>query len=157
MAEQGRYLWLEALGRGTVAAPIAGADTDDLGVDATRDAPVLLDVEFGEGVLLVDRGLGNVPDGGLLNHVADQESLDGLVLGHEARAVDTAHGFNVTAALLVSSVVSSLGRLITCPVGVCLGLAYISNCNNIPQISPMCILLSTIPVHPAEISQRSTP
>lgn len=45
-----------------------------------------------------------------LNHVADGESLDGLVLGRASRAVATADGLGVAAALLVAAVVLSLWR-----------------------------------------------
>lgn len=112
--ERGTHLWLEALGRGPVATADSGADSNDLGVDPTRDAPVLLDVEFWEGVLLVHRGLGNVSHGGLLDHVSNQEPLDGLVLGDKAGAVDAADCLDVTTALFVASVISSLGCLF-CP------------------------------------------
>lgn len=43
-----------------------------------------------------------------LNHVADGESLDGLVLGRASRAVAAADGVDVAAALLVAAVVLSL-------------------------------------------------
>jgi hypothetical protein len=51
-----------------------------LGVDGARDAVGETDVELGEGVLGVDRGLGQVTDGGGLDHVLDRVALDGLVL-----------------------------------------------------------------------------
>lgn len=42
-------------------------------------------------------------DSGGLDHVADGESLDGLVLGSASRAVGASDGLDVTAALLVTS------------------------------------------------------
>lgn len=42
-------------------------------------------------------------DGSGLNHVADGESLDGLVLGDAASAVGAAHGLDVAAAVLVTT------------------------------------------------------
>ena len=46
--------------------------------------------------------------GGGLNHVADGEALDGLVLGGASRAVGAADGLDVAAALLVAAVVLPL-------------------------------------------------
>lgn len=42
-------------------------------------------------------------DSGRLDHVADRESLDGLVLGSASRAVGATDGLDVAAALLVAS------------------------------------------------------
>lgn len=42
-------------------------------------------------------------DSGGLDHVADGESLDGLVLGSASRAVGASDGLDVTTALLVTS------------------------------------------------------
>jgi hypothetical protein len=53
-------------------------------VDGARDAVGETDVELGQGVLGVDRGLGQVTDGGGLDHVLDRVALDGLVLGGSA-------------------------------------------------------------------------
>ena len=47
---------------------------------------------------------GRRTDGGGLNHVADGEPLDGLVLGGASRAVGAADGLDVAAALLVTTV-----------------------------------------------------
>lgn len=47
-------------------------------------------------------------DSSRLNHVADGESLDGLVLGSASRAVAAADGVDVAATLLVAAVVLSL-------------------------------------------------
>ena len=44
-------------------------------------------------------------DGSRLNHVADSESLDRLVLGDAAGAVGAAHGLDVAAAVLVTTAV----------------------------------------------------
>ena len=47
-------------------------------------------------------------DGGGLNHVADSESLDCLVLGRAARAVAATNGLDVAASVLVTTVGCSL-------------------------------------------------
>ena len=44
-------------------------------------------------------------DGGGLDHVADGESLDSLVLRDAASAVGAAHGLDVAAAVLVAAAV----------------------------------------------------
>ena len=44
-------------------------------------------------------------DGGGLNHVADGESLDRLVLGCASRAVGATDGLDVAATLLVTAAV----------------------------------------------------
>lgn len=57
---------------------------------------------------LVDGCLVEVTDGCGLDHVADSEALDGLVLGDGARAVGAAHELGVAAAVLVAAVVATL-------------------------------------------------
>ena len=44
-------------------------------------------------------------DGGRLDHIADGESLDGLVLGSASRAVGASDRLDVATALLVTSAV----------------------------------------------------
>lgn len=53
-------------------------------------------------------GGGVCTNSGRLDHVADGESLDGLVLGRASRAVAAADGLGVASALLVAAVVLSL-------------------------------------------------
>ncbi len=72
------------------------------------DAVVHLDVELGEGVVLVGAGLPDVPEGGGVDDVADDEPLDGLVLGDGLACGYTAHTLDVSAALLVTSVGAAL-------------------------------------------------
>jgi hypothetical protein len=50
-------------------------------------------------------GCGRRTDGGRLDHVADGESLDRLVLGCASRAVGAADGLDVAATLLVTAAV----------------------------------------------------
>lgn len=51
--------------------------------------------------------LADIPHGSALNHVADGEPLDRLVLADTARAVRAAHELNVATTLLVAAVTSS--------------------------------------------------
>ena len=45
-----------------------------------------------------------------LDHVADGETLDGLILGSASRAVAASDGLDVAAALLVAAAVKLLAR-----------------------------------------------
>ena len=65
-------------------------------------------VDLRQSVLRVDRGLGQVSDGGGLDNVSDGHSLDSLVLRNTLGTVDTSDWLDVTSALLVSTVGSSL-------------------------------------------------
>jgi hypothetical protein len=123
--------------RSTVAAALARTDTHDLSVDGARDAVLELQVHLGDGVLGEDGGIGDITcpscqflisrigvvcgrsnsggagmmrrtDGGRLDHVADGESLDCLVLGSASRAVGAADGLDVAATLLVTAAVGLL-------------------------------------------------
>jgi hypothetical protein len=87
----------------TVAAANARADTDNLAVNGARDAVLQLQVHLGDGVLRKDGGIRDVTNGSRLDHVADGEALDGLVLGGASRAVGASDGLDVAAALLVAA------------------------------------------------------
>ena len=101
-------------------------------MDSARDAVLQLQVHLGDSVLGEDRGIGDITcvdklampisteaalriyiletgshtDGSRLNHVADGEALDRLILGSASRAVAAADGLGVAAALLVAAAVS---------------------------------------------------
>ena len=99
---------------------------DDLAVDGARDTVLQLQVHLGYGVLREDGSIRDITyrvvswlypateaereresaertDGSRLNHVADGEALDRLVLGRASRAVAAADGLDVAAALLVAA------------------------------------------------------
>lgn len=59
-------------------------------------------------VLCAVVGASQRTDGSRLNHVADGESLDRLILGRASRAVAAADGLGVAAALLVAAAVKML-------------------------------------------------
>jgi hypothetical protein len=101
-------------------------------MNGARDAVLQLEVHLGDGVLGEDGGIADITcrekhksaivlhwrkthgealvrtDSSRLNHVADGESLDGLVLGSASRAVAAADRVDVAATLLVAAVVLSL-------------------------------------------------
>lgn len=82
-----------------------------MGVDGTRHTVLGLDVQLGNSVLGVHRGLGQVTDSRSFDHVADNVALDGLVLGDAASTVQAANRVDVATAVLGASSVSSLGGL----------------------------------------------
>ena len=111
-------------------------------MDSARDAVLQLQVHLGYGVLREDGGIRDVTcrelarclahtrvcferrasrrtagerrtNGSRLNHVADGEALDGLVLGRASRAVAAADGLDVAAALLVAAAVKWLANIQT--------------------------------------------
>lgn len=84
-------------------------------------AGVVLVVVFGEDQMQVVRGKGRRKcswgvevwrnrrtDGSGLDHVADGESLDGLVLRNASRAVGAADGLDVATTLLVATAVTTM-------------------------------------------------
>jgi hypothetical protein len=63
------------------------------------------------GITFIDGSILKITNSSRLNHVANSEALDGLVLGDAASAVETANRLDVATAVLVTSVISSLGGL----------------------------------------------
>lgn len=74
-------------------------------------------VELWKSILGVSRSISDVSNGGSLNDVSDNELLDGLILWAAASAVGAANERDVSAVLLVSSVVTSLERHCTLKLG----------------------------------------
>lgn len=64
-------------------------------------------------------GLTDISNSSRLDHVSDSESLDGLVLSNTTRTVGASDECDVSAALFVTAVISSL-----------LGLRMISDCEH---------------------------
>lgn len=79
-------------------------------MDGARDTVGETDIELGEGVLGVDRGLRKVSDGSSLDHVLHGETLDSLVLGNTSGAVRAPDKLDVTPSLLVSTTTAALER-----------------------------------------------
>jgi hypothetical protein len=69
-------------GRGlSVLSLLSGSNSDDSLVDSGLDAVVLLDVQLGQLVVLIDGCLLEISEGRGLDYVSNLVSLDGLVLG----------------------------------------------------------------------------
>ena len=80
-----------------------------LGVDGAADAVGELGVQLGQLVAGVHASVGDVPHGGGLHDVPDDELLDGLVLGARLGAVGAPNELDVPAAVLVAASIPPLG------------------------------------------------
>jgi len=67
-----------------------------------------LEVQFGELVFLVGGGFLDITERRGVDNVADDESLDGLVLRDSLSGGNASNSLDVSASVLVSSVVASL-------------------------------------------------
>lgn len=81
-------------------------------MNGARDTVLQLEVHLGDGVLGEDGSVRDITDGSRLDHVADGEALDGLILGRASRAVAAADGLGVAAALLVATAVKRKKTLV---------------------------------------------
>ena len=95
--------------RSPVLPGLAGPVPHHLGVDGAADTVGQLGVQLGQLVGAVDAGVGDVPHGGGLNDVPDDELLDGLVLGAGLGAVGAPHELDMATSVLVTSIVPALG------------------------------------------------
>lgn len=86
----------------------SGSDSDNSGVDSTRNTVVQLVVQLWQSVFRVHGSFRQVSDSSSFNHVSDGDSLDGLVLWHTSGTVQTSDWLDVASTLLVSTVGSSL-------------------------------------------------
>ena len=94
-------------------AVLDGTGTHDAAVDGAGDAVALLHVQLGHlKAGSVDRGaVSDIASGGLIQHVADDEALDGLVLRGETAAVPAVDwGAAATAVLRASSIAALAGH-----------------------------------------------
>ena len=78
-------------------------------MESARNAVVHFDVDLGQGVALVNAGVLEVRPGRHVHNVANIQPLDSLVLGDAPTAVVAAYNANMTAVVLSSTVVTSLG------------------------------------------------
>lgn len=76
--------------------------------EASEMSPGRKKSQYEDCLQIVEFGANRHTNSSRLNHVADGESLDCLVLGRASRAVAAADGLGVAAALLVAAVVLSL-------------------------------------------------
>ena len=97
--------------RKTVATVDSRANTDNTGVNSTRDTVVKLNIQLGNSIFLIDGSFLKITNSSSFYHVTDSETLDGLVLGNATVAVDTTNKFGVATSVLVTSVISSFTGL----------------------------------------------
>ena len=77
-------------------------------MDGSLHRVVLLDVDLGQLVALDARSVLDITQSRRLDDVADNEALDGLVLGDGLARRHATHAVDVAAALLVTSVGATL-------------------------------------------------
>ena len=98
----------ESWRRSTDAASLTGVTTDNTLMDGCFDAVEHFEVQFRELVFLVCGGFLDITKRGGIDDVADNESLDGLILGDSLSGGNASNTLDVSASVLVSSVVTSL-------------------------------------------------
>jgi hypothetical protein len=84
-----------------------GSISDVAMMDCRRDAVVLLQVQLGHGIVVIDGSLGQVTHRCGVDHVSNHVLLDGLVLWDAGGRVFAANKSNMSAAFLVPPVISS--------------------------------------------------
>ena len=65
-------------------------------------------VELGKLIILVGRGFLDISERGGINNVSDDETLDCLILGNGLSSGNTSDTVDVSASVLVASVIASL-------------------------------------------------
>lgn len=91
-------------GWGAITTTFSRTDTDDLAVNGAGDAVLQFEIHLGHGVFGENRGVGDVTDCCRLDHVANGESLDCLVLGCTPRAVGASNRLHMASSFLVATV-----------------------------------------------------
>jgi hypothetical protein len=82
--------------------------SNDALVDGRFDAVVHFEIEFGKLVFLVGRGFLNVTQRRGIDNVSNNETLNGLVLGNGFSGRHAPNALDVTASVLVATVIASL-------------------------------------------------
>jgi hypothetical protein len=77
-------------------------------MDGSLDAIKHFQVQLGKLVLLVGRSFLDISQRRRIDNIADNEALDGLVLGNSLSGGHTANTLDVSASLLVTSVIAPL-------------------------------------------------
>ena len=97
--------------RGSTDTTVDGrTGANHAGVSSARDAVLSLDVKLGEdiGTGGVDGSRSEITLSSSLNHVADEETLDSLILGDATRAVGAADSGDVTTTLTILTTITTL-------------------------------------------------
>ena len=76
-------------------------------MDSSLNTVVHLEVELGKLIILNGGIVSDITERGGIHDVADNEALDGLVLGDSLSGGNASHTLDVSATVLVSSVVTS--------------------------------------------------
>lgn len=86
-----------------------GANTNNASVDGAGNAVSILDVELRKRIVFNGGVILKILLGRSINDVADDETLDGLILRDATGAVHATNVCDVTATVLGSTVVPALG------------------------------------------------
>ena len=76
-------------------------------MDRSFDAVVHFQIKLGKNVFLVGRGFLDISQGTSIDNVADNETLDSLVLRDGLVGRHAAYTLDVSSAVLVASVIAS--------------------------------------------------
>jgi hypothetical protein len=76
-------------------------------MDSSLDAIKHFQVKFGKLVFLVGRGLLDITERRCIDNVANNETLDGLVLGNGLSSGNTTDTLDVSASVLITAVIAS--------------------------------------------------
>ena len=79
-------------------------------VNGARNAVFHLQVKLGDGVAVVHAGFTDITLGGGINHVANQESLHGLILRARTTTVAATNELDVTTSLTVFTSITAFLR-----------------------------------------------
>ena len=92
----------------TDATSFTRSTPDDALMDCRFHAVIHFQVKLGKLILLVGRRLLDISQRGSIDNIADNEPLDGLVLGDGLSSRDTTDTFDMSASVLITSVIASL-------------------------------------------------
>merc|ERR1719437_323626 len=98
----------ESWRRSADTASLTGATANDTLMHCGFDAVEHLKVQLGELVFLVSGGFLDITERRGIDNVTDDESLDGLILRDGLSGGNASNTLDVSASVLVSSVVTSL-------------------------------------------------
>lgn len=96
------------LGRSSDATSLPGSSTNNTLVDSCFHTVEHFQVELGQLVFLVGRSFLDIPERGCIDDIADNETLDSLILRNGLSSRYTTNSLNVSTPLLVTSVIAPL-------------------------------------------------
>jgi len=77
-------------------------------MDGTRDAVLLLEMQFGQSIILVDAGIVDIAKSCRFDDVTHVETFDGFVLANTTTTIVAANCLNVATSVLRTSMIPTL-------------------------------------------------